>query len=39
MKMMAMVVKSNEGEGWMGRMVAGRDAAIVVPLGPCNGNA
>lgn len=35
---MVMMVKSNKG-GWLGRLFAGRVAAIVVPLGPGNGTA
>lgn len=38
MVVMAMMVKSKK-EGWLGTLFAGRHAAIVVPLGPGNGNA
>lgn len=35
---MALMVESNK-EGCLGRLFAGREAAIVVPLGPGHGNA
>ena len=36
--MMMMMMESKKG-GWLGRMVAGRHPAFVVPHGPGNGNA